>query len=241
MTLDILAIVAHPDDAELSCGGTLLAAAARGQTIGIVDLSRGELGTRGTPETRAQEAASASKILGLSVRENVGLPDGFLANTREQQMAIIPYIRKFRPRVVLTNAVSDRHPDHGKAATLVSDACFLSGLRAIGTRDELGSEQQAWRPQAVYHFVQDRYLQPDFIIDISDFFEKKMEAVRAYSSQFYTGEEQKPDEVTPISTPEFMKGLEARALEYGRLIGVKYGEGFNAERPVGVSDVMTLQ
>jgi len=142
---------------------------------------------------------------------------------------------------VLTNAISDRHPDHGKAAKLVSDACFLSGLKAIHTTDGLGNAQGAWRPKAVYHFVQDRYLDPDFIVDISDFFEKKMEAVHAFSSQFFTGEAQKPEEVTPISTPEFIKGLEARALEYGRLIGVKYGEGFTTERPVGVDDVMVLR
>jgi N-acetylglucosamine malate deacetylase 1 len=241
MTLDILAIAAHPDDVELSAAGTLLAAIAQGKAVGILDLTKGELGTRGTPETRASEAAAAAKIMGISVRENVGLPDGFLANTREQQMDIIPYLRKYRPRIVLTNAIDDRHPDHGKASKLVSDACFLSGLRAIATIDPQGKEQQAWRPQAVYHFVQDRYLKPDFIVDISDFFEKKMEAVRAYSTQFFTGEDQKPDEVTPISTPEFLKGLEARALEYGRLIGVKYGEGFTTERPVGVEDIFALK
>lgn len=240
MTLDILAIAAHPDDVELSAAGTMLSALAQGKKVGILDLTRGELGSRGTPETRAHEAAAAAKILGLSARENVSLPDGFLANTREQQMAIIPFIRKYRPRIVLTNAVDDRHPDHAKAAKLVSDACFLSGLRAITTHDDSGLVQAHWRPEAVYHFVQDRYLKPDFIVDISDFFEKKMDAVRAYTTQFYTGVEQNPNEVTPISTPEFMKGLEARALEYGRLIGVKYGEGFTTERPVGVKDLWNV-
>jgi bacillithiol biosynthesis deacetylase BshB1 len=241
MTLDILAIVAHPDDAELSCGGTLLSAVAQGKKVGILDLSKGELGTRGTPETRALEAAAAAKILGLSARENVGLPDGFLANTKVQQMAIIPYIRKYRPHIVLTNAIEDRHPDHGNASKLVSDACFLSGLRAIETQDGSYNVQQHWRPAAVYHFIQDRYLKPDFIVDISDFFEKKMEAVRAFSSQFFTGDPQNPEEVTPISTPEFMKGLEARALEYGRLIGTIYGEGFTSERTVGIEDLWNIK
>lgn len=240
MTLDILAIVAHPDDAELSCAGTLILAVAQGKKVGVVDLTRGELGTRGTPETRADEAKAAAEIMGLSARENVGLPDGFLANTREQQMAIIPYIRKYRPHIVITNAISDRHPDHGKASELVSDACFLSGLRAIETRLADGVPQKSWRPEAVYHIVQDRYIKPDFVVDIGAQFSKKMEAIRAYKSQFYTGEPQNPEEITPISTPEFVNFLEARAREMGRLINVEYGEGFTTERPVGVVDLDAL-
>lgn len=240
MKLDILAIAAHPDDVELSASGTMIGAAAKGWKVGILDLTRGEMGTRGTPETRRDEAAAAAEIMNLSVRENAGLPDGFLANTREQQMAILPFIRKYRPRIVLTNAIEDRHPDHGKAAKLVSDACFLSGLKAIVTEDPQGNDQKAWRPDAVYHFIQDRYLKPDFVVDITASFEGKMKAIRAYQTQFYTGAPQKEDEVTPISTPDFIHFLEARAREMGRLIHVTYGEGFTTARPVGISHLGDL-
>jgi len=237
MKVDILVITAHPDDAELSCGGTIVSAVAQGKTVAVVDLTRGELGTRGTAETRAEESAAAAKILGVSARENALLPDGFLANTCDQQMAVLPFIRKYRPDIVITNAVRDRHPDHGKASTLVSESCFLSGLKAIQTRDADGQKQKAWRPRAVYHIIQDRRIDPDFIVDISDAFEKKMEAIKAYKTQFYTGEPQKADEVTPISTPAFMEGLKARAVEYGRLINADYGEGFTVERPPGIADL----
>ncbi len=240
MKLDILVIVAHPDDAELSCGGTLIQAAAQGKKTGIIDLTRGELGTRGTPELRALEAAEAAKILKLAVRDNADLPDGFIANVREQQMRVIPYIRRYRPDIVITNAVHDRHPDHARASTLVSESCFLSGLKAIESRDAVGEIQAAWRPRAVYHIVQDRYLKPDFIVDISPSFEDKMRAVKAFRSQFYTGEEQKPEETTPISTKGFMEALRARALEYGRLINVEYGEGFTVERAAGLHDITIL-
>lgn len=237
MKLDILAIAAHPDDVELSASGTLIGAVARGMKVGILDLTRGEMGTRGTPETRQAEALAAAKIMGLSARDNAVLPDGFLSNTREQQMAILPFIRKYRPRIVLTNAIEDRHPDHGKAAKLVSDACFLSGLKAIVTRDAEGNDQKAWRPEVVYHFIQDRYIKPDFVVDISAHFEGKMKAIRAYETQFYSGVPQDPDEVTPISTPGFLQFLEARAREMGRLINVDYGEGFTTERPLGIDDL----
>lgn len=239
MKVDILVITAHPDDAELSCGGTIISAVAQGKTVTALDLTRGELGTRGTPETRAEEAAAAAAIMGLSARDNALLPDGFLANTRDQQMAVLPFIRKYRPEIVITNAVRDRHPDHGKASDLVSDACFLSGLKAIETSDG-GQNQKAWRPRAVYHIIQDRRIEPDFIVDISDSFEQKMKAIQAYKTQFYTGEPQKADEVTPISTPAFLDGLKSRAREYGRIINVAYGEGFTVERPAGVKDLSEL-
>jgi len=239
MKVDILVITAHPDDAELSCGGTIISAVAQGKKVVALDLTRGELGTRGTAETRAEEATAAAKIMGLSARDNALLPDGFLANTRDQQMAILPFIRKYRPEIVITNAIRDRHPDHGKASELVSDACFLSGLKAIETSDR-GQTQSAWRPRAVYHIIQDRRIEPDFIVDISDSFEQKMKAIQAYKTQFYTGETQKEDEVTPISTPAFMDGLKSRAREYGRLINVEYGEGFTTERPAGVKDLSDL-
>lgn len=236
MKLDILAIAAHPDDVELSASGTILRSVAQGKKVGVLDLTKGELGTRGTPETRAEEARKASEILKLSMRENVGLPDGFLDNVKDQQMAIIPFIRKYRPDVVLTNSVEDRHPDHGMAAALVSKTCFLSGLRAISTKDASGNSQEAWRPRAVYHFVQDRYLKPDFVMDISEFWPQKLEAIKAFSSQFFVGkEDDKP--ATPISTPQFMKFLEARAREYGRQINVEFGEGFIADRTVGIRDL----
>lgn len=236
-----MAIAAHPDDVELAASGTLLAAIAAGHTVALVDLSRGELGTRGTPEIRAQEAAEATKFMGIRFRENVGLPDGFISNTREQQMALIPYIRKYRPRIVLANAVSDRHTDHGKAGALVSDACFLSGLKAITTADDRGETQTVWRPQAVYHYIQDRYIKPDLVVDITPWFEKKMELIALYKSQFYTGAAQHPEETTPISTPEFWKFLEARSREMGRTIGVEFGEGFTTERPAGVSNLLNLK
>jgi bacillithiol biosynthesis deacetylase BshB1 len=238
--LDILAIGAHPDDVELAACGTVLLAVLQGKKVGILDLTRGELGSRGSAETRAHEAAKAAAMLGVSFRENVGLPDGFLENNRDQQLAIVPFIRKYQPRIVITNSLDDRHPDHGKAAKLVSDACFLSGLRAIGTTDAEGHEQLACRPVAVYHFIQDRYLKPDFVVDISQVFSRKLEIIAAFSSQFYTGEPQKPDEITPISTPEFWKFLEARAREFGRAAGFEFGEGFNTERPIGISDISNL-
>jgi len=239
MKLDILAIAAHPDDVELSASGTILRSVNQGKKVGVLDLTKGELGTRGTPESRAEEAKRASEILGLSARANVGLPDGFLANVQEQQLAIIPFIRKYRPDIVLANAVADRHPDHGMGAKLIAKSCFLSGLRAIATNDETGLDQEAWRPRAVYHFIQDRYLHPDFVVDISPFWEKKKEAIQAFATQFFTGEDDEEPQ-TPISTPEFMKFLEARAREYGRIIGAEYGEGFVADRTVGITDLNHL-
>lgn len=239
MKLDILAIAAHPDDVELGAGGTVIAAIKAGKKVGILDLTRGELGTRGTPEIRAAEAEAASKLMGLSARENVGLPDGFLTNSKEFQMRILPFIRKYQPEIVVTNALDDRHPDHGKGSKLVSDACYLSGLRAITTKNEEGETQKAWRPKWVYHFIQDRYIEPDFIVDVTDVWEDKMNAIKAYGSQFFSSATQ-GEPPTPISSPEFMQFLDARGREFGRTIGATYGEGFNVERTPGVKSLDDL-
>ncbi|KAA6441157.1 bacillithiol biosynthesis deacetylase BshB1 [Dyadobacter flavalbus] len=238
MKLDILAITAHPDDVELCCAGTLLSQIALGKKVGIVDLTRGELGTRGTPEGRLQEAQNAAKILNVQVRDNVGLADGFFANNEAHQKAIIPFIRKYQPDIVITNAVDDRHPDHGRGGKLVSDSCFYSGLRMVKTFDEQGNEQEAWRPKQVFHTVQDRYVSPDFIVDITAFHEQKLEAIRAFKSQFhvpeYTGE---GEPQSYISTPEFLEFVIARAREMGHAIGATFGEGFTTARKLGVRDL----
>ncbi|AIZ65153.1 GlcNAc-PI de-N-acetylase [Hymenobacter sp. DG25B] len=238
MKLDILAFGAHPDDVEMSCSGTLLAAAAVGRKIGIVDFTRGELGTRGTPATRAAEAEVASKILGLSVRENLGLPDGFFRNDREHQLPVIAAIRRYRPEVVLCNAIHDRHPDHGRGAQLASEACFLSGLRMIETLGDDGLPQPEWRPRVVYHYIQDRQIAPDFVVDITEFWPKKWESIKAYRTQFHDPESTEP--TTYLSTPVFSNFMEARAREFGHMIGAEFGEGFTRERPLGVRDVMEL-
>ncbi|UOR06981.1 bacillithiol biosynthesis deacetylase BshB1 [Hymenobacter aerilatus] len=238
MKLNILAIAAHPDDVEMSCAGTLLAATAVGKTIGIVDLTRGELGTRGTPETRAAEAAEASQILGVSVRENLGLPDGFFRNDREHQLPVIAALRRYQPDVVLCNAITDRHPDHGRAAQLITDACFLAGLRMIETLDETGQPQAAWRPQHVYHFIQDRPIVPDFVVDITPHWKKKWASIMAYKTQFFNPELDEPS--TYLSSPEFSKFMEARAREFGHMIGVEFGEGFTKERALGVRELGDL-
>ncbi len=238
MKLDILVIAAHPDDAELGAGGAIAKSVQQGKKVGVIDLTRGEMGTRGTVDTRREESDNAAKVLGLSVRDNAELPDGFIQNSRNFQLKVIPFIRKYRPEIVLTNAIADRHPDHGKASDLVSDSCFLSGLTALKTSVE-GTAQTEWRPKWVYHFIQDRYIRPDFILDVSSQWEVKMDAVRAYKTQFYTGKDD-DGPVTPISSPEFIHALEARGREYGRLIHAKYGEGFTAERVVGVNDFSSL-
>jgi bacillithiol biosynthesis deacetylase BshB1 len=238
MKLDILAIAAHPDDAEMSCAGTLITAAAQGKKIGIVDLTRGELGTRGTPEIRAAEAAAASKILGLHVRENLGLDDGFFRNDREHQLPVIAAIRRYQPDIVLLNAIYDRHPDHGRGSQLASESCFLSGLKMVETLDENGQPQPAWRPHAVYHYIQDRQIAPDFVVDISEAWEKKWKAIQAFKSQFFDATSTEP--ITYLSTPAFSKFMEARAREFGHLIGVEFGEGFTRERTLGVRQLSDL-
>ncbi|MCU0395546.1 MAG: bacillithiol biosynthesis deacetylase BshB1 [Chitinophagaceae bacterium] len=231
MKLDILAIAAHPDDVELSCAGTLMMEKRLGKTVGIVDLTRGELGTRGTPESRAQEALDALAVMGLDVRENLELPDGFFRNSQEHQLAVIKAIRRYRPEIILTNAPADRHPDHGRAALLVKESAWLSGLRKIETLDD-GLPQQAWRPKYVFHFIQDRYLEPDFVYDISPVMDQKVAAIRAFRTQFDTVPDDEPQ--TYISTPGFLQSIIDRARALGKNIGVEYAEGFISEKMLGV-------
>lgn len=232
MKLDILAFGAHPDDVEISASGTILKHIDLGYKCGIVDLTQGELGTRGTAELRLQEAERAIDILGIEIRENLVFADGFFQNDKHHQLPIIRMIRKYQPEIVLANSVHDRHPDHGKAAKLVADACFLSGLIKIDTG------QEVWRPQAVYHYIQDEYIQPDLTIDITPYFEKKMESIKAYTSQFYIPDSDLPE--TPISGKDFLEFLMGRAKLVGRPIGAKYAEGFTAARNVGVKNLFDL-
>ena len=227
MKVDILAIGAHPDDVELGCGGTLAKLILEGKKAAIVDLTQGELGTRGTNITRAQEAASASEILGISARENLKMKDGFILNSEEYQMQIVKMIRKYQPEIVLANAVDDRHPDHAKAAKLVSDACFLSGLVKIETELD-GENQKQWRPKQVFHYIQWKHIMPDFVVDISDFMDKKIEACLAYKTQFYDPDSKEP--MTPIATKDFLESLTYRAQDLGRLSGVEFAEGFTTEK-----------
>lgn len=238
MQLDILVLSAHPDDAELACSGTIMSHIAMGKKVGVVDLTQGEMGTRGTAETRFAESAAASKIMGLTARENLNLPDCFFENTKEHQLKVIAAIRKYRPQIILCNAIRDRHPDHGRAAKLASDACFYSGLKKVITQQD-GKEQEEWRPKAVYHYIQDRYIQPDIVVDISDFMDRKMEAIKAFKTQFYDPNSKEP--LTYISTDTFLDSIKARALELGKVIGAKYGEGFTAERLIGVQNLFDLK
>ncbi len=237
MKLDILAIGAHPDDVELSCSGTIAKEVSNGKKAGILDLTRGELGTRGTPEIRDQEAKKASEILGVQIRENLGFRDGFFINDEKHQLEIIKILRKYKPDIVLCNAIDDRHIDHGKGSKLVSDACFLSGLRKIETSLE-GSPQEAWRPKQVYHYIQWKNLEPDFVVDISKHIDKKMESVKAYASQFYDSNSKQPS--TPISSKNFLDSIRYRAADLGRIIGVDYAEGFTVERYVAVDSIFDL-
>ena len=237
MKLDVLAFSAHPDDVELSCSGTLLLLLNEGKKVGMVDLTKGELGTRGTPEIREQEALDASKILGASVRENLGMADGFFQNDSAHQMQVIQAIRKYQPEIILCNAISDRHPDHGRAASLVSQCIFLAGLAKIETLEN-GKEQVPWKTRVIYHYIQDRYLKPDFVIDVTSVWEKRMETVMAFRSQFYNPDSKEPE--TAISTKEFLDFLASRAREFGRQIGVQYAEGFTVERIPGVKSLRQL-
>lgn len=238
MKLDILVLSAHPDDAELGCGGTLAKHIAAGKKAGLIDFTRGELGTRGTAETRQQEAAASAKILGVSVRENLGLKDGFFQNDPDSQKVVIRAIRKYRPEIVLTNAIYDRHTDHGKGASLGYDSCFLSGLSKIETVDEAGKKQQPWRPSAVYHYIQSLLIEPDFVVDISDHWDVKMESIKAFKTQFFDPQSKEPE--TYISKPAFLKMIEARAIEFGHSIGVTYAEGFTVRRYPGVNSLFDL-
>lgn len=231
MKLDILAFGVHPDDVELGCSGTLLAALAEGKKVGIIDLTRGELGTRGTIETRKEEAEKAAAILGVQVRENLGMADGFFQNDETNQRKVIAAIRKYRPEIILANAFEDRHPDHGRSAKLVADAAFLSGLRKIETIEN-GELQDIWKPSYVFHYIQDRFIQPSFVVDISAYMEQKMESVLAYSTQFFNPDLNEPQ--TYISSSQFLETVKARALMMGKRIGVAYAEGFYTEKTVGV-------
>ncbi|OSY87673.1 GlcNAc-PI de-N-acetylase [Tenacibaculum holothuriorum] len=237
MKLDILAFGAHPDDVELGCAATIAKEISLGKKVGIVDLTRGELGTRGSAELRDKEAAKAAEILGVTVRENLAFADGFFKNDKEHQLAIIRMIRKYQPEIVLCNAIDDRHIDHGKGSSLVSDACFLSGLLKIETELE-GEKQEKWRPKQVYHYIQWKNIEPDFVVDVTGFIQKKVDAVFAYGSQFYDPKSSEPE--TPITSKNFTDSIEYRARDLGRLIGVDYAEGFTTERYVAVEDLSKL-
>lgn len=238
MKLDILVLAAHPDDAELGCSGTIAAHVAKGYKVGIVDFTQGEMGTRGTPETRLKEAEEAAKILGLSARENMGFKDIYFKDDEFHQHELIRVIRKYQPGIVLANAISDRHPDHGKGASLATNACFMSGLRRIETIQD-GVAQQPWRPKFVYHYIQNNYIQPDFIFDISEHWDTKVASIMAFKSQFYDPSNQEP--ASFISSPEFLPFIESRAREFGHRILTKYGEGFTVERFIGVNDLFDLK
>ncbi|WP_412464265.1 bacillithiol biosynthesis deacetylase BshB1 [Flavobacterium mekongense] len=237
MKLDILAFGAHPDDVELGCSGTIAKEVSLGKKVGVIDLTRGELGTRGSVEIRDQEASLAAEILGLTVRENLNMRDGFFVNDEAHQMEIIKRIRKYRPEIVICNAIEDRHIDHGKGSKLVSDACFLSGLRKIETTHE-GEVQEAWRPKVVYHYIQWKNIEPDFVVDISDFIDQKTQSILAYASQFYSENSNEP--ITPIATKNFLESIHYRSQDFGRLIGVDYAEGFTTERYVAVKSLGDL-
>lgn len=238
--LDLLVIAVHPDDAELGAGGTIAKYVAEGKKVGIVDLTRGELGTRGTAETRDREANDAASILGLTVRDNLALRDGFFNNSEEDKLAVIRAIRQYQPEIIITNAITDRHPDHGRAGHMVSEACFLSGLRKIETSYD-GVLQESHRPRLVLQMIQDYYIKPDIVMDITDFYAIKEKSILAYKTQFYTGEESGSDEPqTYISNPNFMESTAARAREFGRSIQVKYAEGFTVKKILGVDDIFHL-
>ena len=237
MKLDILAFGAHPDDIELSCAGLLLVEKANGKKIGAVDLTEGELGSRGSVETRYEESSNASKILDLDIRANLKLEDGFFRNDKESQIKVITAIRKYRPEIVLCNAVEDRHPDHSRASQLVSDACFLAGLVKIQT-EENSEPQQAWRPKYVFHYIQDRYIDPDFIVDITSVFDKKLESIKAYKTQFFNPDLDGPE--TYISKPQFLDQLIGSNQVFGKKIGVKYGEGFITRKKLGLKNLDAL-
>jgi len=238
MKLDILAFSAHPDDIELSCSGTLIKHIQAGKTVGIVDLTEGELGSRGSVEIRYEEANNSAKIIGLCTRQNLQMADGYFEINEANKLKIVEQIRRFRPEIVLANAIDDRHPDHARASKLVSEACFLAGLIKVETTWE-GVNQEAFRPKVVYHYIQDRYIKPDFVVDVTPFYEQKMNSIRAFKSQFYDPNSTEPQ--TPISGEDFIEFLKGRMSEFGRPIGVRYAEGFTAERLVGVDSFFDLK
>jgi bacillithiol biosynthesis deacetylase BshB1 len=239
MKLDLLAFGVHPDDIELSCAGTLLVEKNKGKKTGIIDLTRGELGTRGTAETREEEAENSAQILGVDVRENLDMADAFFKNDEENQRKIITVLRKYQPEIVLCNAPDDRHPDHGRSAKLVADACFLSGLRKIETFDGQ-NKQEVWKPSYVFNYIQDQYFTPSFVIDISDVIEIKVKAIKAFKTQFFTGSENNNEPQTYISTPEFLESVINRSKMFGKMIGVKHAEGFISKKMVGFNSFDAL-
>lgn len=238
MKLDVLAIGSHPDDVELGCSGTLINEIKRGKKAGIIDLTQGELGTRGTIETRYQEAADAAKIMGISVRENLKMRDGFFINDEAHQLQLVKAIRKYRPEVVIGNILEDRHPDHGRGGWLIYDACFLSGLRQVKTTDDHGKEQEKWRPKMLLHYIQDRFYEPDVIVDVSDVWEQRMESIKAYKTQFYDPNSTEPQSY--LSNPDFLDAIVARARLLGKRIGVKYAEGFLSKKSIGITNLDAL-
>jgi bacillithiol biosynthesis deacetylase BshB1 len=237
MKLDILVLAVHPDDAELGCSGTIVKHIAEGKKVGIVDFTRGELGTRGSAEIRDHEAAESAKILGLHARENLRFRDGFFQNDEAHQMEVIKMIRKYQPDIVLSNALHDRHPDHGRAGDLANDACFLSGLSRIVSRID-DRDQDVWRPRLLLQYIQDRYIRPDVIIDITPYIETKIASIKAFKTQFYTPGEDGPD--TYISSPDFFESVIGRAREFGKSIGTTYAEGFTSRKLLGVSSLFDL-
>lgn len=239
MKIDILAFGAHPDDVELSCGGTIHKSITQGKTVGIVDLTEGELGTRGDVKTRANESNNAADVLGVNFRINLKMPDGFIINSKQNQLKVIELIRKYKPEVVFCNSVDDRHPDHSKASTLVREACYLSGLIKIITKDSKGLVQDSWRPRAVYSYIQWKSLKPDFVVDISSSIDIKMDAVNCYKSQFYNPISSEP--ITPISTRNFIESVRYRAADLGRLVHVDYAEGFTSNRIIAVDSIFDLK
>jgi bacillithiol biosynthesis deacetylase BshB1 len=240
LKLDILVLPVHPDDAELGCAGTILKHIQLGHKVGIIDLTRGELGTRGTAEIRDQEAAKAAEILGLTIRENLGLPDGFFTNTKEYQLKVVAAIRNYQPEIVITNAYHDRHPDHGRANELVEASAFLAGLRRIETWDN-SELQEAWRPKQVLHFIQDRYIEPDILVDVTEHWDKKIESIYAYGSQFHNPEWSEDEPQTYISSPDFIEQIQGRGREFGKSINVKYAEGFTSVKILGVDNLFDLK
>lgn len=238
MKLDILVFAAHPDDAELGCSGTIAKHVAQGHKVGIVDFTKGEMGTRGTPELRVQEAEEAGRILGLLARENMGFSDVYFKDDEDHQLELIKMIRKYRPEIVLANAIEDRHPDHGKGSELATHACFMSGLRKIETELD-GEQQEAWRPKFVYHYIQNNYIEPDFVVDITPYWDTKVKSILAFQSQFHDPKSQEPESF--ISTPDFLPFIEARSREMGHKILATYGEGFTVEKMIGVENLFDLK
>lgn len=240
MKLDLLAIGVHPDDVELGCSGTIINEIKLGKKVGIVDMTQGELGTRGTIDSRYEEAANAAMIMGVQCRENLKMRDGFFENDEPNKLKLISVIRKYQPNIVIGNVLHDRHPDHGRAGKMIAECCFLAGLAKIETKDESGKEQPRWRPSYVLHYIQDWFHEPDLLIDISDVFEQRMKAIEAYTTQFHSSTNQSDEPQTYISTPDFLESVKARARLFGKRIGVKYAEGFITEKKIGIRTLNAL-